>query len=38
MTQNIKDVLNKHMEIIRKKNETEILEKNSPFSQTTTTQ
>jgi hypothetical protein len=33
-TQDIKDKLNKYMENLRKKNQTEILEINSPFSQT----
>jgi hypothetical protein len=33
-TQNIKKELNKSMETLRKKNQTEILELKSPFSQT----
>jgi hypothetical protein len=33
-TQNIKEEFNKDMENLRKKNQTEILEVNSPFGQT----
>jgi hypothetical protein len=36
-TQNIKEDLNKDMENLRKKNQTEILEMKSPFSQTKNT-
>jgi hypothetical protein len=36
-TQNIKEELNKDMESLRKKNQTEILEIKSPFSQTKNT-
>jgi hypothetical protein len=36
-TQNIKEELNKDMESLRKKNQTEILERKSPFGQTTNT-
>jgi chromosome segregation ATPase len=36
-TQNIKEELNEDMENLRKKNQTEILEINSPFSQTKNT-
>jgi hypothetical protein len=36
-TQNIKEELNKDMENLRKKNQTEILEIKSPFSQTKST-
>jgi hypothetical protein len=37
-TQNIKEELNKNMENLRKKNQTEILEIKSPFSQTKSTE
>jgi hypothetical protein len=33
-TQNLKEELNKNMESLRKKNQTEILEMKSPISQT----
>jgi hypothetical protein len=36
-TQNIKELLNKDMENLRKKNQTEILKIKSPFSQTKNT-
>jgi hypothetical protein len=35
-TQNMKEELNKNIENLREKNQTEILEKKSPFSQTKT--